>query len=229
MTELNEAALERIVEFIREPQARLCCVSWAAHIWTSLQLEYRVQIRQLLHEQNPIMYHHCAVRSMGADFEECVAFQFEFHKDHYHLQWSRSFDAWSADNERQVGNWEVVGSNVKCISKAGPETKEGFVRFAPSGRDFELPVKNILMQQTTADDVAAPWEYGARGLQIPEVLQVSLKEDPAGHSNTAQADRDARFVEVDGELYQVASDIQKIYPEDQWERLMTCRVRFGLG
>jgi hypothetical protein len=235
MIELDEAALEHILEFICVPQPRLCCKAWAAHIYKSLQLEYRIQIHKLLHEQNPILYHHCAVRSMGSDFEECVAFQFEFYPEKYHLQWSRSFDAWSADNERQVGEWQVVGSNVRCISKAGPQTTEGQVRFAQAGRNFEVPVKSLLMQQTTADDVAAPWEYGARGLPIPYVLQESAKDAKTVESTQAnsqgqgRADADARFVEVDGELHQVSADILKTYPEDQWERLMTCRVRFGIA
>jgi len=170
---------------------------------------------------------------MGQDFEECVAYQFEFFQSgNYTLQWNRSFGQWSAANERQVGFWRVSGDLLCCESTQGPEVPEGCVRYAQPGMVAELPLESVLSGSTVVDHETPVWEYQVRGQPIPSTKLLSC--EPADVRSESQTETqtnfspDARFVDVDGALHEVSADIRDNYPEAQWERLMSCRIRFGL-
>mmetsp|Transcript_76011 Transcript_76011/g.180871 ORF Transcript_76011/g.180871 Transcript_76011/m.180871 type:complete len:253 (+) Transcript_76011:81-839(+) len=247
MVQLDEAVLEKLVSFVAEPRARACCQSWAETLWDSLQLEYLILVRRHLAKHGMLSYHHSAVRSLGDDFDESVAYQFEFYPSGtYEVSWNRSFGQWSAANERQVGNWRVDGDTLACESIAGPEVAEGYVRYAPAGRCFALPVLAVLEGRSTESGKGAPaWEYQVRGAPVPEACARSLSCLEFGDEAEATSDRalhssenlnvhvgriseDAQFVEVDGDFHEVAADIRDTYPPEDWQRLMTCRVRFGI-
>lgn len=229
--ELDETAIARVLAFVNIPKARECCRDWSRYIYASLQLEHLISFHKLVNEKGRVIYHHSAVRAMGQDFEECVAYQFEFvDSKTYHLDWNRSFGQWSAANERQIGSWQVMGDRVRCTSSKGPDTEDGCVRYAPAGRTFEIPVADVLSGHTMGDNDNAPtWEYQVRGAPVPENMQILNKtdlDDP--HAPVRVHGEDARFVEIDGDVHEVSGDIVANYPESEWERLMRCRVRFGL-
>mmetsp|Transcript_53014 Transcript_53014/g.124227 ORF Transcript_53014/g.124227 Transcript_53014/m.124227 type:complete len:240 (-) Transcript_53014:135-854(-) len=234
--------LERLVEFIAEPRARACCHGWASVLWDTLKLEFVILVRRHICKHGALSYHHSAVRSLGDDFDESVAYQFSFKPDGtYEVCWNRSFGQWSAANERQIGVWRIVGDVLACESIKGPEVPDGYVRYAPAGRIFEVPVEQALAGSAAKTGAAAEaWEYGVRGTPAPECVLPNVScidtEAPnqvSGPSSQLEStgpmiSENARFVEVDGELHEVAADIRDLYPEEDWQRLMTCRVRFGI-
>eukprot|EP00747_Dinoflagellata_sp_TGD_P166615 gnl/TRDRNA2_/TRDRNA2_189670_c0_seq1.p1 gnl/TRDRNA2_/TRDRNA2_189670_c0~~gnl/TRDRNA2_/TRDRNA2_189670_c0_seq1.p1 ORF type:complete len:267 (+),score=44.34 gnl/TRDRNA2_/TRDRNA2_189670_c0_seq1:46-801(+) len=238
---LDECALDRVVAFVSEPRARICCRSWGEHIYKSLQLEHRIKLQQLMSETGDILYHHSAVRDMGGDFQESVTYQFEFRSSRsYWMQWSRTFDGWTADNECQLGRWEVVGDQVRCCSTPGPDVEEGCVRYARAGLIFNIPVEDVCLKSTRGDSLKpATWERVARGLEEIEVREVAKTEVAVEQPSWSHEQRvpavappnasDARWVEIDGDLYEVSGDIRDLYPEADWQRLMRCRIRFGLN
>eukprot|EP00927_Polykrikos_kofoidii_P021412 TRINITY_DN20255_c0_g1_i1.p1 TRINITY_DN20255_c0_g1~~TRINITY_DN20255_c0_g1_i1.p1 ORF type:complete len:258 (-),score=41.46 TRINITY_DN20255_c0_g1_i1:40-780(-) len=233
--ELDGAAQEQVLSFVNEARARTCCRAWDKFIVDSLNLSHAMEFGKLLTARSgKVRYHHSAVRTLGQDFEECVAYQFEFTASKmYSLQWNRSFGQWSAANEKQIGKWRVVGNVLRCESVTGPEVEDGCVRFAPAGRVFELPVSVVVSGNTLVDEVAPLWEYEVRGVPPPPVaITTPAREDTVA---TNSIDRlgmmrreDSRYVEIDGEVHEVAGDIQRNYPESEWGRLMSCRARFGL-
>eukprot|EP00747_Dinoflagellata_sp_TGD_P168144 gnl/TRDRNA2_/TRDRNA2_193855_c0_seq1.p1 gnl/TRDRNA2_/TRDRNA2_193855_c0~~gnl/TRDRNA2_/TRDRNA2_193855_c0_seq1.p1 ORF type:complete len:245 (+),score=51.03 gnl/TRDRNA2_/TRDRNA2_193855_c0_seq1:51-785(+) len=242
MVELDESALARVLSFSNELQGRSCCRWWAEYLFKSMQLEHRLRFHKLVRQKGHFSYHHSAVRSYGEDFEECVAYQFEFYANgDYSLQWNCSFGQWSAANERQVGRWTVTDDKLRLESMPGPEIGETEVRFAPAGRISELPVDVACSGNRQSDGESAPaWEYEVRGKPKPadeakenanrpwsstEAVQQHVQRDPRG---VLTQDDDARFVEIDGEFYEVSGDIRNQYPEADWKRLMGFRIRFGL-
>jgi len=236
MVVVDDAALERILSYNIDPCARLCCRSWDKYVSTSLELQYRIRFHKGVREQGPLSYHHCGVRTMGEDFQECVAYQFEFFASGvFTTDWNRSFGQWSAANERQVGTWKVDGDQVKCETTVGPAQVDGCVQFAPAGRKFSLPVDAVLARTSQSDDKAPKWEYAVRGVPVPDVQMESVApvSDVSGDGNgalwQAMANDNARFVDIDGELHEVSADIAQTYPEAEWVKLMRCRVRFGLS
>lgn len=228
MVQLDDAALDRILLYNLNPKARLCCQTWNAKVLSSLQLEHRIAFRKAL-AQGALSYHHCGVRSMGCDFEECVAYQFNFsHDGTFKAQWNRSFGQWSAANERQSGRWSVIGDLLECVTTQGPEVADGCVLYAPAGRVFRLPVATVLSGNTSADNATPAWEYQVRGTPAPETevkFETAVQQDD---NPIVQLHPNARFVEIDGELHEVSGDIVDNYPDSEWERLMRCRIRFGL-
>jgi len=232
MVQIDESALMRILAFMNEVRGRLCCKSWAKHLFTSLQLEHRIRFNKLVQEKGKIGYHHSAVRPYGQDFEECVTYQFEFFASKtYALGWNRSFGQWSAANERQVGCWEVVGNVLRCESTEGPEVPDRCVKYAEAGRVFELPIDTICSGNSVADAKPFHWEFQVRGTPIPESSMETSAFDARVWTPPAARlqNEETRFVEIDGELYEVSGDIRTNYPESDWQRLMRCRIRFGLG
>jgi len=95
--------------------------------------------------------------------------------------------------------------------------------------------------RTDGSERPLPWEFLVRGTPVPEALSlhcagaVVVPVDLASEQRTAnipaggQARGDARYIEVDGEMHEVSADIIANYSESDWKRLMTCRIRFGLG
>uniref|UniRef100_A0A7S1B1U8 Uncharacterized protein n=1 Tax=Noctiluca scintillans TaxID=2966 RepID=A0A7S1B1U8_NOCSC len=235
MAQLDEATLARVLPFIQDVQCRLCCREWSNHIFVSLQLVNRMRFHKHVRENGVVSYYHGGVRSFGEDFEECVAYSFEFFESGtYHLQWTRGFGQWSAANERQIGVWWVQGSNVCCKSRDGPEVADGCVRYAPAGRVFELDVDGVLSGNTVADGTALVWEFHIRGSPVPCFHDATNERSPDldHHVRSIPAPlslrSDARFVEIDGDVLEVSGDIKANYPESDWQRLMRCRARFGL-
>lgn len=248
----DTAAVDRVLAFISVPEASLCCSIWAKYLYGSLQLQERIRFNRLVHSKGSISYHHNGCRSFGDDFEESVAFQFDFLANRtYNLQWSRSFGQWTAANERQIGGWVISGDRLCCNTVEGPEVPEGSVRYAPVGRSFELRIQDILGGNSQSDEQAPAWEYKVRGVPVPEHVWPSTEENmceasggygdqatPAAQAHSAQvttavarpppASEDSRFVEIDGDFHEVSADIRDMYPEEKWPQLMGLRLRFGL-
>lgn len=231
LTELNDVALSRVLSFVSEVQGR-CCRAWSAHLYDSLELAYKIRFHKLVREQGKVMYLHSAVRSFGEDFEECVAYQFEFlASGDYMLQWNCSFGQWSAANERQVGCWAVVGDKLRLESTEGPATGETEVHYCAPGRVSELPVDAAVSVNGSGDGKQTPvWEFQVRGKPVPEssIHEPIKQEDLQGPRPMASYNADSCFVEIDGDMYEVAGDIRSQYPEAEWKRLMGFRLRFGL-
>lgn len=240
--DLDDAALDRVLSFVNEPAARPCCKSWATTLYDSLYLEQLISFKKYLHGKGgSCHFHHTAVRMLGPEFEECATYQFEFFEaeNKYKMQWCRNFDAWSAENERQVGTWSFVNGNLHCETKEGPAISEKEVRYAPAGRVFEIPIESVLLEHSKNDDKVLPWERPSRGLidheAAPNKEQIAAylerKDDgvPTGGANDNTPEDTRQFVDIDGETHEVSKDIQDNYPAEQWERLMRCRVRFGIN
>mmetsp|Transcript_48049 Transcript_48049/g.112266 ORF Transcript_48049/g.112266 Transcript_48049/m.112266 type:complete len:247 (+) Transcript_48049:42-782(+) len=240
---LDERAQAHILAFVCNAEARLCCRDWAAYIFQSLQLEYRVNFAKALHARllvgcDQLLYHHSGVRPLGHEFEECVSYQFGFVPGgKYEMQWNRTFDGWTAESEQQVGTWRIRGDQVHCCTGEGPDVDASRVRFARPGLVFSIPVADVLCSRTAADQSAPLWEYAARGLPSPPSVQVVAEEAARSKLSEAQAldvafvpviRPDAHYVEVDGDLHEVCKDICEHWPEADWQRLMAIRLRFGL-
>eukprot|EP00401_Gymnodinium_catenatum_P080356 CAMPEP_0117465416 /NCGR_PEP_ID=MMETSP0784-20121206/4616_1 /TAXON_ID=39447 /ORGANISM="" /LENGTH=141 /DNA_ID=CAMNT_0005259327 /DNA_START=57 /DNA_END=482 /DNA_ORIENTATION=- len=137
MVDLDEICLLRVLSFVNDPVARLCCRAWAAYIHTALQLEYRIRFHKAMQGQGALSYHHSTVWDLGGT-EECVSYSFSFWpQKRYSLQWFR--EGLTSDNEQQYGEWEVVADVVKCKTLEPPEAPdERYLRFAAPGRLLEV-------------------------------------------------------------------------------------------
>eukprot|EP00930_Biecheleria_cincta_P068902 TRINITY_DN56729_c0_g1_i1.p1 TRINITY_DN56729_c0_g1~~TRINITY_DN56729_c0_g1_i1.p1 ORF type:complete len:243 (-),score=25.52 TRINITY_DN56729_c0_g1_i1:168-896(-) len=237
MALLDDTALARVLQFTRDPVGRLCCKAWASYLYESLHLQAKIALRKALHEQQQLFYMHSTVRDLGG-MEECVSFSFTFAADcTYSLQWFR--EGLTSDNEQQYGAWCIAGDKVRCETRsASEEPDERYLRVAPAGRVFELPVHAVLAGSTTADQTPEDWELPARGLPPDR----STNATPASHGTSAsimvphvhdqlaaEPVELARFVEIDGEAHEVSRDIVANWPEADWPRIMRCRLRFGTG
>jgi hypothetical protein len=168
--------------------------------------------------------------------EECLSFTFSFRADGlYSLQWFR--EGLTVDNEQQHGKWKVVADKIWCETLPPPqEVDERLLRYANAGRTFELPVEDVLSKTTTGNDLCG-WEMSARGLTSRSVVDEcpsDLPDAPISASmpytvDLAEASDHAHLVEIDGELHEVCRDIVQNWPENEWGRLMQCRLRFGTG
>lgn len=163
MVGLDDVCLTRVLHYINDPVARLCCRGWATHIHTALQLDFRIRFHNAIREREALPYHHSTVRDFGG-LEECVSFNFRFLREGtYVLQWFR--EGLTTDNEQQYGTWHVVGEAVRCESLL-PLQKAAAVelRYALPGRIFDVPVDAVLTGTTSADQQLFGWELAARGV-----------------------------------------------------------------
>lgn len=254
MAPLDDACLARILLFVNEPRGRLCCKEWESHLEKSLKLKGRSHFMRSVRTAGKLPYHHSAVRNLGG-MEECITYQFCFYADgQYSLHWFR--EGLTADNEQQVGHWHVELDALACRTLPGPaEIDDKQLRYAPPGRIFQVPLSAVLAGQTVSDSTPARWEYAARGRRAPLAFgAVEQKESrqttrvdqldentifveiggqvPQDHrqsTRVGQIDESARFVDIDGQVHQVSRDIMENWPEDDWHRLMRCRLRWGTG
>mmetsp|Transcript_1700 Transcript_1700/g.4315 ORF Transcript_1700/g.4315 Transcript_1700/m.4315 type:complete len:249 (-) Transcript_1700:322-1068(-) len=240
---LDDELQAKILEYVTEPKACLSCKSWKSQLYDSLKLEHRVHFRRRLEDEGEVAFCYNAVRPLGEDFEESVAFNFRFFPNGaYRLAWTRTYDAWSSQGEQHLGKWIMHKDQICCETLDKKEVSETEMRFAPAGYKFAMPVLDILTAeggyfQAPDGSKAADWELPARTgkcsssqtwwpSQATEVTQVETSAPETMHR--AQPRADARYVEIDGEVHEVSGDIVANYPEDCWERLMACRLRFGI-
>ncbi|CAE7204655.1 unnamed protein product [Symbiodinium natans] len=149
------------------------------------------------------------------------------------LAWTRTYDAWSSQGEQHYGRWSLEGERVCCETlEPREEASETEMRYAPAGYKFAVPIDDILSAQggyfqAKDGSKAADWELPARTGKLDEGMwePVQATEPEAVHR---PARADARYVEIDGVVHEVAGDIVANWPEDQWPRLMRCRLRFGI-
>jgi hypothetical protein len=236
---LNEACLTRILHYINESRARLCCRTWEQHLVKALYLTSRAQLAQKLHARGGALpYHHCTVRDFGG-IEECFSYSFLFRLDRtYSLQWFR--EGLTSDNEQQFGSWHIEADALLCATLAPPTPPDpSELRYAEAGRVFKVPIDGVLTGTTHLDQQFWGWELAARGLTGDASVSIGLLH--ASHAATAGAApatgiqhpqpprEDARFVEIDGDIHEVSRDIVENWPEHEWARLMRCRLRFGTG
>lgn len=237
--QLDDVCLLRVLQFVNQPSARLCCRHWADYLFDSLQLEPLIRFKRAVSAASGgcLSYHHSTVHDLGG-MEECVSFAFSFSADqHYTLHWFR--EGLTADNEQQYGGWHVVGGEVACTTLPPlEEVDDRCLRFAEPGRIFVVPVNDILQGVTNSDQKLFGWENSARGLlrqsnfstlseSVPLDAEVSLQELQSRAAQPLRAN--ARYIEIDEEMHEVHQDIIENWPESDWRRLMQCRLRFGSG
>merc|ERR1712048_1552685 len=108
----------------------------------------------------------------------------------------------------QVGCWKVEGDVVHCESRQDECTvvHHGAV-YARPGLTFDIPVLDVICGHTEVCDAMCPWEYGARGLPIPE-LEEEHQPGVERPSAVQEIDRELAgvpFVDIDGSLFEVSS------------------------
>ncbi|CAJ1401807.1 unnamed protein product [Effrenium voratum] len=231
---LDEVLHAKILGYVTEPKACVSCQSWKQYLYDALKLEPRIRYN--------------AVRPLGEDFEESVGYTFNFFSDGiYRLAWTRTYDAWSSQGEQHYGKWAVDMDHVCCETlEPKVQAEETEMRYAPTGFKFAVPLEEILNAkggyfQAKDGSRAAEWELPARtgkidsgdsvwtaGMWAPLESEVSQVQAPQAPQVLSSMRADARYVDIDGEMHEVSGDIVANWPEDQWPRLMRCRLRFGI-
>eukprot|EP00931_Biecheleriopsis_adriatica_P075363 TRINITY_DN49244_c0_g1_i1.p1 TRINITY_DN49244_c0_g1~~TRINITY_DN49244_c0_g1_i1.p1 ORF type:complete len:261 (+),score=53.11 TRINITY_DN49244_c0_g1_i1:33-785(+) len=244
--DLDEELHARILAYVTEPRASVSCQAWKKYLYEALKLEPRIRFMQRLAEEGRVTYCYNAVRPLGEDFEESVGYSFNFAADGtYRLMWTRTFDAWSSQCEQHFGRWHVFMDYVACeTTEPLEEASEREVRYAPPGYRFAVAIEDILSAdggffQAKDGARAKDWELPARLGKLDEEgssvrtagmwepIQASSSEAAGGYRAPIRSD--ARFVEIDGEMHEVSGDIVANWPQEEWARLMRCRLRFGIS
>lgn len=235
----------KILAFVADHKAGVSCLSWRDFLYTSLYLQHRIRINRQL-DKGPVIFSYNAVRPLGEDFEESVSYNFTFAANHtYVMQWTRTFDAWTSQSEQQCGCWSIVKDQVFCEThEPRREVSDTEVRFAPAGFKFYVAIDLILDSRGIyfQDKIGAPpksWELPARtgreattktlSWQASDAEATSAENSPVARPVVPPPQEDARFVDIDGDMHEVSGDIAANWPEHEWERLMRCRLRFGIN
>lgn len=243
MAPLDDDIHNRILAYVTEHKASVSCQAWKEYLYDSLELTRRIRFMQKLNEKGAMAYSYHAVRPLGEDFEESVAYNFDFTPEGtYEMQWTRTFDAWSSQSEQHYGRWAIDSGSIVCETleprRLGGQNE---VRYAPPGYKFAIDIDDILTAggkyyQEATGAPPKPWEMSARTgkLDTNHVWTEGMwqTEDTTGDTGTtwhAPVRPDARFVEIDGEMHEVSGDIVDNFPEHDWARLMRCRLRFGIS
>jgi len=245
LPELHEELLANILPYVTETNASLSCQTWKDYLYDALKLEPRIRFMQRIQEDGSAAFCYNALRPLGEDFEESVGYHFTFFKEGmYRLAWTRTYDAWSSQGEQHYGKWTIYMDHL-CCETMEPEEKAGEteMRYAPAGYKFSIPLNDILMAkggyfQAKDGSKAADWELpvrigktdsdtilagaGMEDLESTERPQVDIR------LNAPPSRADARFVEIDGLIHEVSGDIVANWSEEEWPRLMRCRLRFGI-
>ncbi|CAJ1364928.1 unnamed protein product [Effrenium voratum] len=245
---LDEVLHAKILGYVTEPKACVSCQSWKQYLYDALKLEPRIRFMQRVKENGSVTFCYNAVRPLGEDFEESVGYTFNFFSDGiYRLAWTRTYDAWSSQGEQHYGKWAVDMDHVCCETlEPKVQAEETEMRYAPAGFKFAVPLEEILNAkggyfQAKDGSRAAEWELPARtgkidsgdsvwtaGMWAPLESEVSQVQAPQAPQVLSSMRADARYVDIDGEMHEVSGDIVANWPEDQWPRLMRCRLRFGI-
>lgn len=249
LPQLDEDLLARILPFVTEVNASPSCRSWKDYLYEALKLDVRIAFMQRVRQQGSVLFCYNAVRPLGEDFEESVGYNFTFLEGgSYRLAWTRTYDAWSSQGEQHLGKWSIEREHLHCETLA-PEAStvsETEMRYAPAGYKFAVPLKEILAAkggyfEAPEGSKAADWELPARTGKQSQVYDPIFPSEHADSGDTITAAAiaamtlpapprsDARFVEIDGEIHEVSGDIVANWPEEQWPRLMRCRLRFGIN
>lgn len=236
MAALDDACVDALLAFVNDPNARSCCRDWSSRLYELLQLKSVIEVHRSLQQKGKLSYFHTMMFDYGG-MEDNYSYCFTFFPEHvYTLQWFR--EGLTSDNEQHYGRWRASLGHVRCETQAPPPSDSSSVqlRYAPPGRSFEVPVENVLAGRTQATEEPLLWEYPARGLKplaihvaIPPMEVVFEPTSPTAVTASPVLRADARFVTIDGEVHQVCEDIMANWPENDWERLMRCRIRFGTG
>jgi hypothetical protein len=245
LPDLDEELQAKVLAFVTEPRASTACLTWKEQLYKSLHLECQAFFHARLHQAGKVIFYYNAVRPLGEDFEESVGYNFDFALDGtYTMQWTRTFDAWSSQSEQHFGRWRLDLDQVLCETlEPTTATSDREVRYAAPGWIFRVPINDILEAkgsffQPPAGSPAAPWELTARtGKYEDEATSPTYKgmwqpvqaAEATSQVPHAQFRPDARFVEIDGEMHEVSGDIVANWPEQDWVRLMRCRLRFGIN
>jgi hypothetical protein len=240
---MDDDLQNKILAYVTEPKACVCCRAWKDVLYNSLHLKLRIRFKQDVAEGSTIFSYN-AVRPLGEDFEESVSYNFEFYAEGtYKMQWTRTFDAWTSQSEQHFGKWSVDKQSILCETlEPNRVVSEKEVRFAPPGYEFSIDIEDILGSQgiyfqEKVGAPAKPWESIARAGKPSDTSAVWTPgmwqpEDTSPQSNEplrAPLRADARFVEIDGEMHEVSGDIVASRPEHEWAQLMRCRLRFGIN
>mmetsp|Transcript_6883 Transcript_6883/g.19290 ORF Transcript_6883/g.19290 Transcript_6883/m.19290 type:complete len:255 (-) Transcript_6883:218-982(-) len=249
LPDLDEEVQAKVLACVSEPRASITCRAWKDTLYKTLHLECQYHFNHRLHSAGKLIFCYGAVRPLGEDFEESASYNFTFSPGGtYRMQWTRTYDAWSSQTEQHFGAWRLFLDEVLCETLEPPEAQsDREVRHAPPGYRFRVPTGDIVgaggvYYQAPIGAPAAPWELAARtGKQESGAGSVTVSgmwravdEAPAAAAPAAAASLhaplrpDARFVEIDGDMHEVSGDIVANWPENEWPRLMKCRLRFGI-
>ncbi|CAK0883427.1 unnamed protein product [Prorocentrum cordatum] len=238
---MDEELHLKVLSYVAEPKASLSCKSWREFLCRTLHLGLRSGFYRTLAAGGKVVFCYNAVRPLAEDFEESVSYNFVFEPGgFYRMQWTRTFDAWSSQSEQQHGRWQVILDSLLCETlEPKREVRENEVRFAPPGYRFRIPIDDVLQAAgtyytTPLGSPAAEWELPARtGKEDRDFCTVrsawetpQVEDAPSVHVPFREG---ARFVEIDGEMHEVSGDIVSNWPEDEWPRLMKCRLRWGIN
>jgi len=243
--DLDEELQAKVLACVTEPRASLACVTWKALLYKSLHLQSRARFYTQIHDKGRVTFCYSAARPLGEEVEESVGYNFTFERDGtYNMQWTRTFGPWSTQCEQQFGAWSLILDCIHCETQNPREAiSDRQVYCAPPGYTFRVPVEDILdangaCLMAPPGSPAASWELPARtGKHADESstakvagMWESVEVAPAAEQAIhAPARLDARFVEIDGEMQEVSGDIVANWPEQDWPRLMRCRLRFGIS
>eukprot|EP00928_Gymnodinium_smaydae_P065851 TRINITY_DN48943_c0_g1_i1.p1 TRINITY_DN48943_c0_g1~~TRINITY_DN48943_c0_g1_i1.p1 ORF type:complete len:251 (+),score=18.28 TRINITY_DN48943_c0_g1_i1:48-800(+) len=246
MIELNEATLARVLSFVSAPEGRLCCKAWNTYLVASLQLKLPIDFcRMVFASAHGLDYTYEASNADGTDFEESRTYSFCFFANrHYRLSWSRISAFWNLSGD-ESGTWTVKGESIflTALDVRVDVRSAQCQRIAP----LHLPLRDVIRGRVVGGGAFTTWEEVlhqvdqqfstvaatdiASQLDNPDVIY----QEPDGadaiptRSHATNQVQDRHFVEVDGDLYEVSTDIVQNWPESEWERVMRTRVRFGIA
>jgi hypothetical protein len=241
--EPDEELQARLLAYITEPSASSCSRAWRDYLYDALHIRQESCFKKQIRESGKIDYVYSALRPISEDLEESVHYNFAFGDGGtYTMQWVRTFDAWSSQSEQHFGRWRVFLGQLMCET-VDPleEPRDAQVRFAPAGWKFSMPLEDILStggayKEAPVGAPPAPWESLARLGKEQEGAQSNWTKgqwenteptDPTPIARVAVREG-SRFVEIDGDMHEVAGDIVANWPEHEWKRLMQVRLRFGI-
>lgn len=242
---LDEELNNKVLAYVTEPRACVTCSSWKTNLYEALQLDCRIRFHQRMVERGSVIYSYNAVRPLGEDFEESVGYHFDFASDGtYQMQWTRTFDAWSSQSEQHFGSWRISMGRVFCETLEPENANDEQVRYAEPGFKFSVSLQDILDadgKYFTAKAGSPPhsWELPARTGKVDEkertesdmngMWATEVTTPTAQEEFRAPVNPDARYVDIDGDMHEVSGDIVANWPEEDWPRLMKCRLRFGVN
>jgi hypothetical protein len=230
--DLDENCLDNILSYVQDAPARGTCKKWADHIFNSCNLEDKIRLMKLLHENGALEFDCFAARELGPDIAETASFHFEFFPDQkFELQWYHSYSGDGGDGCQVLrGKWRALGYAFAC--ELLEEPKDALCD-PPAGVTFHIPHDLVLVGKVVYIDDATPFPWGLAKTILSHGTEVSDQPEKLEKSSESlcvfppKGDPPARYIDVDGNKVAVCTDIVANHPEESWANLMRIRLRFG--
>lgn len=164
--DLCEDVVARILLFVAEPRARLCCRVWDGHLYESLQLEHRIRFYKPVRSNGSVDCYLRLTRAYADFLEECLSYQIKFLQDGtYTLSWDRCVGDCFAAEGHYAGKYRVVDDQIECqLLESAPSTCDSF-RAVEQECIFQLPVDVALSEEP--DQIGnSSWENQLRQLTM---------------------------------------------------------------